>query len=151
MVVIEDVDCCVSKRDGITVETRDSQANGPAEACGDKEAEAVAPVAALFGVTLSGLLNALDGLQAPSGVMFFMTTNRIEKLDPALLRPGRTDVREYFGPATEQQKLQLYRRFFPENNEECGRPFCRTLQPFSYGKLHGRIPRGVDARAKSAG
>src|SRR5580704_9960065 len=31
-------------------------------------------------VTLSGLLNVLDGFQAPSGVVFAMTTNRVEKL-----------------------------------------------------------------------
>jgi len=65
------------------------------------------------GVTLSGLLNVLDGFFAPTGVLFMMTTNRIEALDPALLRPGRIDYRLYLGLATEGQKVELYRRFFP--------------------------------------
>jgi len=66
----------------------------------------------LLGVTLSGLLNVLDGFYAPDGVLFVMTSNQIETLDPALLRPGRIDYRLFLGPATDEQKLELYRRFF---------------------------------------
>jgi chaperone BCS1 len=66
------------------------------------------------GVTLSGLLNALDGFSAPDNVLFIMTSNQIEALDPALLRPGRIDYRLYLGPASEEQKTELYRRFFPQ-------------------------------------
>jgi ATP-dependent 26S proteasome regulatory subunit len=45
-------------------------------------------------VTLSGLLNMVDGLWSSSGqarVLIF-STNHVDRLDPALLRPGRTDV-----------------------------------------------------------
>ena len=70
-------------------------------------------VADKFGVTISGLLNVLDGFHAPDDVLFMMTTNKVEALDPALLRPGRIDYRLYLGVASEQQKLELYRRFFP--------------------------------------
>lgn len=45
------------------------------------------------GVTFSGLLNALDGAAAQEGRLLFMTTNHIEKLDSALIRPGRCDYR----------------------------------------------------------
>lgn len=65
----------------------------------------------LKGVTLSGLLNVLDGITTPSGAMFFMTTNHIAKLDPALLRTGRCDVKIYFGEIQEEQKLEMYKRF----------------------------------------
>jgi mitochondrial chaperone BCS1 len=75
------------------------------------------------GVTLSGLLNVLDGLHAPVGVIFAMTTNRIEVLDEALLRPGRIDYKVYLGKATDQQKVELYRRFFPEASEMEARAF----------------------------
>lgn len=44
------------------------------------------------GVSFSGLLNALDGVRSQEGSILFMTTNHREKLDPALLRPGRCDV-----------------------------------------------------------
>lgn len=43
-------------------------------------------------VTFSGLLNALDGIRSQEGRILFMTTNHREKLDPALLRPGRCDM-----------------------------------------------------------
>jgi chaperone BCS1 len=68
-------------------------------------------------VTLSGLLNVLDGFFAPTGVMFMMTTNRIEALDAAMLRPGRIDYRLYLGKASCEQKMELYRRFFPEASD----------------------------------
>lgn len=69
------------------------------------------------GVTLSGLLNVLDGFYAPTGVLFVMTTNDFEKLDEALLRPGRIDYKLYLGRASDRQKVELYRRFFPESSE----------------------------------
>lgn len=74
-------------------------------------------------VTLSGLLNVLDGFQAPSGVVFAMTTNRVEKLDTALLRPGRIDYKLFLGKASDQQKVDLYRRFFPSASEPEAREF----------------------------
>ena len=43
-------------------------------------------------VTFSGLLNALDGIRSQEGRILIMTTNHREKLDPALLRPGRCDM-----------------------------------------------------------
>jgi chaperone BCS1 len=69
------------------------------------------------GVTLSGLLNVLDGFYAPTNVLFMMTTNRIETLDEALLRPGRIDYKLYLGKATARQKIALYRRFFLQASE----------------------------------
>jgi hypothetical protein len=59
------------------------------------------------GVTLSGLLNVLDGFYAPTNVLFMMTTNRIESLDEALLRPGRIDYKLYLGKASARQKIEL--------------------------------------------
>jgi chaperone BCS1 len=76
-----------------------------------------------LGVTLSGLLNVLDGFYAPESVLFVMTTNRIEALDPALLRPGRIDYKLYLGKATDRQKMELYSRFFPQASEFEAREF----------------------------
>jgi chaperone BCS1 len=117
MVVLEDVDCAIHKRLGVT----------PDKAKEKKKEKEEGGVKLGLGVTLSGLLNALDGMQSPVGVMYFMTTNNIEKLDHALLRPGRTDVKMYFGPATERQKLQLYTRFFPEDDEITATQFMQQF------------------------
>ena len=43
------------------------------------------------GVTFSGLLQVLDGITAQEGRLVFFTTNHLEKLDEALIRPGRMD------------------------------------------------------------
>ena len=45
-------------------------------------------------LTLSGLLNAIDGVTSSEGRIVFMTTNYVDKLDPALIRPGRVDYRQ---------------------------------------------------------
>jgi mitochondrial chaperone BCS1 len=79
-------------------------------------------------VTLSGLLNVLDGFHAPSGVLFVMTTNHVEKLDPALLRPGRIDYKLFLGKASDQQKVELYHRFFPDASERETREFVQASQ-----------------------
>ena len=78
------------------------------------------------GITLSGMLNVLDGFFAPTGVLFMMTTNHMEALDPALLRPGRIDYNLYLGKASDGQKVDLYLRFFPNALEAEALEFVRT-------------------------
>ena len=48
-------------------------------------------------VTMTGMLNVLDGFQSPPGVITIMTTNRLDVLDPAIIRPGRVDLMEELG------------------------------------------------------
>ena len=78
------------------------------------------------GVTLSGLLNVLDGFFAPTGVLFMMTTNHIESLDAALLRPGRIDYRLYLGSPCDAQRVELYQRFFPDATDTEAYKFVET-------------------------
>jgi mitochondrial chaperone BCS1 len=106
VILFEDIDCMKSGDARPKVETSTSEAQAKASVMKEDRK----------GVTLSGLLNALDGFSAPDNVLFVMTSNQIEALDPALLRPGRIDYRLYLGPATEEQKTELYRRFFPQTS-----------------------------------
>lgn len=77
-------------------------------------------------VTLSGLLNVLDGFFAPTGVLFMMTTNHVESLDAALLRPGRIDYKLYLGVPSDVQRSELYQRFFPDATHAEAQEFLRT-------------------------
>lgn len=62
-------------------------------------------------LTLRGLLNALDGAASGEGRIVIGTTNHIERLDPALTRTGRFDVKTAFHNASEYQVVELAKRF----------------------------------------
>ncbi|CAE6442542.1 unnamed protein product [Rhizoctonia solani] len=64
-------------------------------------------------LSLSGLLNCLDGVAAAEGRLLFATTNHIERLDPALSRPGRMDVWVDFKNASRWQAEEIFKNFFP--------------------------------------
>ncbi|PWA44401.1 ATPase, AAA-type, core [Artemisia annua] len=82
ILVVEDIDCSVQLHDRDTVEEAKASAR-------KKDDDAAAPK-----ITLSGFLNFIDGLWSGCGDerIIIFTTNRKDKLDPALLRPGRMDV-----------------------------------------------------------
>ena len=61
-------------------------------------------------VTLSGLLNAIDGISSPEGHVLIMTTNTPEKMDSALIRSGRISVRVAFASATQSQAQDIFLR-----------------------------------------
>lgn len=63
-------------------------------------------------ITFSGLLNAIDGVAAQEGRLLCLTTNHVERLDPALIRPGRIDKRVEFGHAQPEQIRRLFLRFY---------------------------------------
>jgi hypothetical protein len=64
------------------------------------------------GVTLSGLLNALDGVSSKEGRILFLTTNHPERLDAALVRPGRVDRTFHLGNTTADQARRLFLWFY---------------------------------------
>ncbi|KAI6116818.1 BCS1 N terminal-domain-containing protein [Pisolithus croceorrhizus] len=63
-------------------------------------------------LSLSGILNAIDGIAANEGRILFATTNKYDVLDPALCRPGRMDLRLQFHNASKYQARELFKRFF---------------------------------------
>ncbi|KAG2225797.1 hypothetical protein INT45_007041 [Circinella minor] len=94
IVVMEDIDHC-SINDGDEVESKNKS---------EKR------------VTATGLLNALDGVFSPEGSLVFLTANDTTKLTPALIRPGRVDVKVLFGYSDRFQTEAMFWRFFSEDD-----------------------------------
>jgi chaperone BCS1 len=91
------------------------------------------------GVTLSGLLNATDGIAAKDGRILFMTSNHPETLDPALIRPGRCDRRFHLGHAGAVEASLMIERFFPDQDPA---PYIATLAadlPLAPADLQNRL------------
>merc|ERR1712226_1559276 len=57
--------------------------------------------------TMLELLNQLDGFEATQNIKILMATNRIDILDPALLRPGRIDRKVEFPNPNEDARLEI--------------------------------------------
>ena len=69
------------------------------------------------GVSLAGLLNAIDGVDSPEGRVQIISTNHPERLDKALTRPGRIDLSFHFRLATKDQMEEIFIRMY-DNDEE---------------------------------
>ncbi|KAK4324608.1 hypothetical protein Pmani_004752 [Petrolisthes manimaculis] len=89
--------------------------------------EVKAAYAGLNRLTFSGLLNCLDGVASTEARMVFMTTNYPERLDPALIRPGRVDLKEYIGYCTTHQLSTMFMRFYPEAPPSLATAFTQAI------------------------
>ncbi len=79
-------------------------------------------------VTLSGLLNAIDGPSAPMGHLLIMSTNCPETLDEALIRPGRVARRVEFKYATREQIRDMFLKLYlPKNGKNPVKWDTRTI------------------------
>lgn len=74
-------------------------------------------------ITLSGLLNILDGAAASEGRLLFITSNYADDLDKALVRPGRCDMRCHFEEMCTDTMIEFFSRMYRrwKNNLTVGR------------------------------
>lgn len=69
-------------------------------------------------LTLSGLLNAIDGIFNNDGRIMVMTTNHPEVLDEALIRPGRIDRKILFDNCNREQIINIYKMMFDNLDDD---------------------------------
>ena len=100
-------------------------------------------------VTFSGLLNALDGVASGEERVIMLTTNHRDRLDPALVRPGRVDREVYIGWAREGQVREMWRRFYGEGYKQGEEDVVRILK--EVGVLDGGKEVGREKRAEMEG
>lgn len=99
-------------------------------------------------VTFSGLLNALDGVTSSEETITFMTTNHPEKLDAAIMRPGRIDYKVFVGNATPYQVEKMFMKFYPGETDIC-KKFVNSVKELditvSTAQLQGLFVMNKDA------
>ncbi|MCJ1384683.1 hypothetical protein MMC17_007801 [Xylographa soralifera] len=102
IVLLEDIDSAGIKRENIRQEIAlDSTLKTKGKAPKSRNS-----------ITLSGLLNAIDGATSQEGRVLIMTTNDPETLDDALIRPGRIDMQVFFGPVSQRVAEQIFVRMY---------------------------------------
>lgn len=97
--VIEDIDCMTDVTLDRSLIPSTTGAAAPEGGSGDA-------------VTLSFLLNLLDGVLETPGRILIITSNYPEKLDKALVRPGRIDVKIEFKNASREFIREMVSRFY---------------------------------------
>ena len=120
VVLLEDIDTA-----GLT-HTREDATNADntagdagAAAARQKPSDPNAPPQPSGKLSLSGLLNILDGVASQEGRVLIMTTNHLEKLDKALIRPGRVDMTVKFAHADSDMAASIFRAIYvPYDGEE---------------------------------
>jgi chaperone BCS1 len=103
-------------------------------------------------ITFSGLLNAIDGVSAGEGRILFATTNHPERLDPALVRPGRIDRKVEIGLADRDQIRRIFRRFFPEAADAIVEQFAVGIPAdcHAMSSIQSYLIRHADSAEKAA-
>merc|ERR1719379_1283189 len=101
---------------------------------GDDRKKAVGPFSAWNqapcedALNLAGLLNVLDGVVDSPGRIIVMTTNHPEKLDPALVRPGRINKHLRLGFMTPDCLADLVEHYLGTKLTEDQRQLLASLQ-----------------------
>lgn len=80
----------------------------------------------------------------------FMTTNHIEKLAPALIRPGRVDLKIKFDLANQSQIERMFLKFYP-NEVETAKKISKMIPDYTvstaelqgFYMLHRKNPKNV--------
>lgn len=122
-VVIEDIDSLPA------AEARETKSKEPT----------VTGEASAAGITLSGLLNAFDGIGARDGRLLFITSNHPDVLDAALIRPGRIDKRVHLGHSGTEEAVEMFRKFFPEGDAALFVQQMQSSLPMAPADLQNRL------------
>ncbi|XP_011082296.1 probable inactive ATP-dependent zinc metalloprotease FTSHI 1, chloroplastic [Sesamum indicum] len=92
VIFIDEIDALATRRQGMFRESTDDHYNAATQ---ERE------------TTLNQLLIELDGFDTGKGVIFLGATNRMDLLDPALLRPGRFDRKIRIRPPNAKGRLDI--------------------------------------------
>ena len=124
LILIEDIDTysISNKRD-----TVNNNSDQPVDSSADKLSDSISEISGML--TLSGLLNAIDGIIASDGRILIATTNHLDRLDPALIRKGRFNISVNIGYTTHGCIIEFFKSFFPGYAVPVGSVFRENITP----------------------
>lgn len=79
-------------------------------------------------LNLAGILNVLDGVLDSPNRIVVMTTNHPEKLDPALIRPGRVNMQVHMTYIKPAQAIKMLRHYFADDIENIDESLLSILE-----------------------
>jgi chaperone BCS1 len=130
LILLEDIDSAFKSREDSDASARET--NLAFEGCSQSS------------LTFRGLLNALDGVaSSEDGQIIFMTTNYPEKLDPALVRPGRVDYKVHIDYPDDLQLERMFQMFYPEAEQTLSKTFVKTVRAQDDLKLSMAMAQGL--------
>jgi len=115
VILLEDVDAVSSNRDAETEDSRQTLAPSRERKLASGK------------VSLSAILNVIDGVASQEGRILIMTTNHITHLDKALIRPGRVDEKVELGLADKEMTADIFRLVFKPVKGDVAPPEDATL------------------------
>jgi chaperone BCS1 len=117
IILIEDIDsysiATSRKKSRLTKKKEDSKPVRGAKPSSTEDAAPDDPKDFSFG-SLSGLLNAIDGICSTEDRILIATTNHLDKLDPALIRPGRFELILKIDNLDDETAKKMFAKFYPK-------------------------------------
>ncbi|KAL1840393.1 hypothetical protein VTJ49DRAFT_519 [Mycothermus thermophilus] len=126
LVLLEDIDAVGVKRRARRSRSSDSSSSS-SDSDNDDSHSSSDPDRGRSNCTLSGLLNVIDGVASQEGRIVLMTSNYAEKLDKALVRPGRVDKMLYLGHISQRSCELMFLRMFGPDTDGLGMPASRSV------------------------
>ncbi|KFY30753.1 hypothetical protein V493_01699 [Pseudogymnoascus sp. VKM F-4281 (FW-2241)] len=149
VVLLEDIDTA-----GLT-NARNSEASEDEAAVKKVQKDPSQPPSLVVGapaagrISLSALLNVLDGVSSQEGRILIMTTNHIDKLDEALIRPGRVDMTIQFQLSDAAMMRTLFTSIFTTLEGDFPQAKTTMRDSHSNGSLQNGRAKSISAEKSS--
>ena len=139
-----------TKNDLFVIEDIDTIAGGLSR---DGKKASAMEESALRASPLHEILNSMDGMQTPDGLKFIVTTNHLDRLDPAIVRPGRIDEVVEVGPLSLESARAMFRAFYGREGigayaPRTGAELQQMFSTMSAEEAEGMLGRGVTERVR---
>lgn len=91
---------------------------------------------------LAKLLNSFDGINAPQDTIYIFTTNHIDRLDPALIRPGRIDLKIEINNISVEALSQFTNKFYGRMIDESIINQSEIPNDLTFAELQTEVMKG---------